>query len=344
MPSKAIMILFIAVLLLSTAASGVDTAQQAQIKFFADRTSLQPGECTLLHWEVSGGLAVSLNGNPVEKTGQKEVCPGKTLLYTLSVDLGTSVETRQVEIVIGPGAGTGNGGASGASGAVQGAAVAAVKPGEPAYKTKTWVKLGGPPGGLGYDIRMDPQNPDVMYVTDSFAGIMKSLDGGKTWVPNNKGITPSIGPTYKIFSATIDPFDHNTIWIGTQNTGEIYRSTDGGQTWVRRDNGVLTTGGIRSVRGITIDPNHKNVVFVGVELQVDKWSDGTSGFSAEHYGIPTGGEIYRSRDGGANWTRVWQGDSLARYVWIDPRNSNRIYVSTGIFTGHPSIPISPKAK
>ena len=33
---------------------------------------------------------------------------------------------------------------------------------------QTWVRLGGPLGGLGYDIRMRPDNPDLMYVTDAW--------------------------------------------------------------------------------------------------------------------------------------------------------------------------------
>ena len=47
----------------------------------------------------------------------------------------------------------------------------------------TWARLGGPPAGLGYDIRMDPQNPDKMYVTDAFAGLHISTAGGRSWVP-----------------------------------------------------------------------------------------------------------------------------------------------------------------
>ncbi len=51
-----------------------------------------------------------------------------------------------------------------------------------------WVRLGGPLGGIGYNIKMGPTNPDVMYVTDAFSGIHKSIDGGKTWYPINNGI------------------------------------------------------------------------------------------------------------------------------------------------------------
>jgi photosystem II stability/assembly factor-like uncharacterized protein len=45
----------------------------------------------------------------------------------------------------------------------------------------------------------------------------------------------------------------------------------------------------------------------------------------------TKGVVYKTTDGGQNWKKVWEGDNLARYVWIDPRDTNIIYVSTGIF-------------
>jgi photosystem II stability/assembly factor-like uncharacterized protein len=41
--------------------------------------------------------------------------------------------------------------------------------------------------------------------------------------------------------------------------------------------------------------------------------------------------VYKSVDGGNNWSAIWRGDNLARYILIDPRDSNVIYVSTGIF-------------
>src|ERR1019366_3992545 len=41
--------------------------------------------------------------------------------------------------------------------------------------------------------------------------------------------------------------------------------------------------------------------------------------------------VYKTTDGGEHWTQIWQGDNLARYVWIDPGNRNLLYVSTGFF-------------
>ncbi len=43
------------------------------------------------------------------------------------------------------------------------------------------------------------------------------------------------------------------------------------------------------------------------------------------------GVVYKTVDRGEHWTAVWRGDNLARYIWLDPRNPDVVYVSTGIF-------------
>ena len=190
---------------------------------------------------------------------------------------------------------------------------------QPAYTAESWVRLGGPPGGLGYDIRMKPGDPDVMFVTASPGGIFKSTDGGQWWVPVNKGIEPFPGAGANIFTVTVNPHNPDEVWVGTQFTGHIFRSEDGGQTWTRSDDGVRETSAENSIRGITFDPNDPNVVYMAMERGAEDVFQGTRG------------EVYKSTDGGAHWSLIWQGDNLARYVWVDPRDSQRLYVSTGFF-------------
>jgi photosystem II stability/assembly factor-like uncharacterized protein len=189
--------------------------------------------------------------------------------------------------------------------------------GIPAYQAEPWVNLGGPPGGLGYDIRMQPDNPDIMYVTSAPGGVFKSTDGGRTWFSINTGISPWSGGLVWAFCVTIDPHDPNTVWVGTQFDAHIYRSPDGGESWEQRDNGIIYSAGEHSVRGITVDPNNPNVVYAALE-------DGAGGGG-------THGEVYKSTNAGLNWARIWYGDNLARYVWIDPNDTDRLFVSTGIF-------------
>ncbi|MBM3152818.1 MAG: hypothetical protein FJZ96_11575 [Chloroflexi bacterium] len=286
-----------------------------QISFTADRTNLQAGECTFLRWDGTIGFEVRLNNEPVDKFGQMEVCPTETHVYELKVDMGTHMETRAIEIVVGEPSNAET--PEGPKGS-----------GVPAYQvTDPWIRLGGPPGGLGYDIRMRPDNPDIMFVTDAFSGIFKSTDGGQNWFPINVGIERVPGAGASIFCATIDPHDYDVVWAGTQISGHIYRSADAGATWEQRDDGLVIEDCPRSVRGITVDPNDPNIIYAALEVgQACGPPD-----NINHRMEPVTGEVYKSTNGGLNWTRIWQGDNLARYIWVDPRNSNRLYVSTGIF-------------
>ncbi len=194
----------------------------------------------------------------------------------------------------------------------------------------TWVRTGGPLGGLGYDIRMRPDDPDVMYVTDAWAGVFVSTDGGQTWFPSNEGITTRAGESgdaIPVFCLTIDPHDYDTIWVGTQNVRGIFKSTDGGRTWIEMDNGVVEREGI-TFRGFTVDPRSSDIVYAAAELSSWVWADEPR--PGREFDM-TGGVVYKTTDGGQNWQAVWRGDNLARYVWIDPRDPDVLYVSTGIF-------------
>jgi len=196
--------------------------------------------------------------------------------------------------------------------------------------SEAWVRTGGPLGGLGYDVRMRPDNPDMMYVTDAWAGVFISTDSGKTWHPSNQGIntrTGESGDAIPVFCLTIDPHNHDTIWIGTQNVRGIFKSTDAGQTWIEKDNGIIEREGI-TFRGFTVDPQSSDIVYAAAEISSFAWS------SQPQQGREfdkTKGAVYKTVDGGENWTAVWRSNNLARYIWIDPHNSDVLYISTGIF-------------
>jgi len=191
-------------------------------------------------------------------------------------------------------------------------------------QTRKWVKTGGPLGGLGYDVRIDPQSPKTMFVTDNPSGVNKSYDGGRNWVQRNTGITArggSSGDAIPIFCLTIDPNNPQIVWTGTQSMRGIYKSTDGGETWVKKDNGIAEWNDI-TFRGFGIRPGNSNVVFAGAEI--------TTGIMGREFDRVKG-KIYKTEDGGENWRCVWQGESLARIVLFDPTNLDILYASTGIF-------------
>ncbi|MGD2026604.1 MAG: hypothetical protein PVI99_02205, partial [Anaerolineales bacterium] len=194
----------------------------------------------------------------------------------------------------------------------------------------TWVRTGGPLGGLGYDVRMDPEDPEVMFVTDAFAGVFKSADGGQTWSPSNTGINVrggASGDAIPIFCLTIDPNNPDTVWVGTQNVRGVFKSGDGGESWAIKINGIVERDGI-TFRGISIDPQDSQVVYAAAELSSWNWAN------SEHLGREfdkTKGVVYKTTNGGERWTAIWRGDNLARYILINPQDSDVLYVSTGIF-------------
>ncbi len=194
-----------------------------------------------------------------------------------------------------------------------------------------WVKVGGPIGGLGYDVRMRQDDPNRMYVTDAWSGVNWSNDGGKTWSASNQGISSNgglSGDAIPVFSLTISPANADVIWAGTQGIRGLFKSTDGGKTWQKKENGVVEGQGL-SMRGFTIDPNHPDTVYAAGEVSSSVWMgqqrNGMAAFDLVK------GVVYKTTDGGEHWNAIWRGDNLARYVIIDPRDSNVLYISTGLF-------------
>lgn len=200
---------------------------------------------------------------------------------------------------------------------------------DPGQVQLTWVRTGGPPGGLGYDIRYNFDNPDTWYATDNYGGVHISQDNGITWHQGNEGIPPQSGPSgdaIPIFCLTVDPNDPQILWSGTDMTGHIYKSTDGGKSWVQKDHGVEIEYDALSFRGFTVDPHSSDIVYAMGET--------TRYESGDPVWTPKGGVVYKTIDGGENWILIWDGDipsSLTRYLWVNPDNTNILYVSTGIF-------------
>jgi photosystem II stability/assembly factor-like uncharacterized protein len=187
-----------------------------------------------------------------------------------------------------------------------------------------WCGTGGPSGGVGYDIRIHPRDPKIVFVTDVLNGINKSVDGGATWKPKNTGILDRKGPTedaIPIFSLTIDPNHPHIIWAGCQYSNGIYRSHDTGETWEKRNTGVEASDRI-SFRGFAVHPQDSNTVIAAAQIQTK-----TLGRQFElSYGV-----FYKTTDGGLNWRRIEGDSSINRVVMYHPKQPQIVYCSTGIF-------------
>jgi len=193
----------------------------------------------------------------------------------------------------------------------------------------SWRSTGGPLGGLGYDVRIHPNNKDIMYVTDNYAGVIKSTNAGQKWNQSNTGITVkggTSGDAVNVFSLTIDPNHNNIVWAGTYGDGAafgIFKSTDGGYSWEKKNTGIKLGSDVALVfRGFTVQPGDSNIVYAQAEVPTT-----VQGFAFNR----VKGRVYKTKDGGENWQLIWQGNNLARYLIIDPTNLDTLYLSTGIF-------------
>lgn len=188
-----------------------------------------------------------------------------------------------------------------------------------------WQKLNGPFGGQGYTIRFSPGNTNKIIVTDSFSGIHISNDKGLTWTESNEGIdtrSGKSGDSIPVFVTTIDPNDPNRIWCGVKNAMGVFLSTDGGMAWKHKDNG-LPSGSEVEIRGLAVKPGDSNTVIAAGDLE--EIGPFMGAFQR------TQGIVYRTTDGGENWTQVLMGGNLFKDIIIDPNNPSTIYVASGFF-------------
>src|SRR5690606_34020081 len=85
------------------------------------------------------------------------------------------------------------------------------------------------------DIAINPVKPNTWYVAAGSGNLWKTVNAGTTWTP----IFEDYG-SYSIGCVTIDPNNHDTVWVGTGESvggrhvgyGDgVYRSRDGGKSF-----------------------------------------------------------------------------------------------------------------
>jgi len=168
-------------------------------------------------------------------------------------------------------------------------------------------------GGRVVDVEIPFDQPNTYYIAAASGGIFKTEDGGATWV----AIFDDQG-TLTMGDISISRNNTNLIWAGTgeadaghaHSGNGVYKSVNGGVTWESK--GLLDVG---TVGKVLIDPNDDNTVFVAAMGPVYR--------NSENKGI------YRSKDGGNNWTKVlYINDATGGIdIAMHPSNSNIIYAS-----------------
>jgi hypothetical protein len=178
----------------------------------------------------------------------------------------------------------------------------------PATET-TAVDMFNPSRRVG-DLVIRPDNADVMYWAVNGVGVLKSVDGGETWVPKNNGL-----PSTRVARLAIDPndFDHLLVGFGGQaQTDPPYRTHDGGERWeptviCEREDGKENLRIQASVDVLAFDPDEADRFYYLFESEVLAFGDPPEGGyinacvtvkDAHRY---TCGGFYRSCDDGASY-------------------------------------------
>ena len=156
------------------------------------------------------------------------------------------------------------------------------------------------------DIAVGAVEPDVVWVGTGEAnnrqssswgdGVYKSIDAGATWTPSGLADTRHIG------RIVIHPSNPDIVYVaaaghlwGPNSERGVFKTTDGGRTWTK----VLYVDDNTGATDLVMDPQDPQTLFAAMyQRQRKAW-----GFN----GGGPGSGIFRSRDGGATWTRLSNG-------------------------------------
>ena len=139
--------------------------------------------------------------------------------------------------------------------------------------------------------------PGTFYVGLPLGGVWKTTSAGTTWYP----IMDAVKEASSVGSVQVAPSDPNVIYVGMGdlitgggiNEGNgMYKSVDAGRTWQH-----LGLDETKQIPSILVDPKDPNLVLIAAQGNVHKLMDMRG--------------VFRSTDGGKNWTKTLFVDNQA---------------------------------
>lgn len=179
-------------------------------------------------------------------------------------------------------------------------------------------------------VTIDPNNPEIIWLGTGENvggrhvgygdGLYRSTDGGSSW--KNMGLKES----EHISKIIVHPENSDIIWVAAQGPlwskgGErgLYKSTDGGQSWKKTLGDEEWTG----VTDMVIDPRNPDRLYAAT------WQRHRN--IAAYMGGGPNTALYRSEDGGENWTKLESGLPTSNMgkigLAISPQNPDVIFAA-----------------
>jgi len=197
---------------------------------------------------------------------------------------------------------------------------------------KTWASIGLREVGQISDVRVNPTNPEVVFVgaqgiawaPNPERGVYRSNDGGKSW----KKVL-YVNETLGASAVVMNPMNPNelfaALWLGQRKPwtivsgseakggAGIYKTTDGGETWTKLAAGL--PAGLIGKIDLDLSPANPKRVYALVEAPGEERS------------------LYRTDDSGATWTRQSNDPNLLRRpfyytnVHAHPKDADTVFVN-----------------
>ncbi len=147
----------------------------------------------------------------------------------------------------------------------------------------TWSPIGKPSGGGSATAQMFvvSATKKSIYAVVGDQGIMRSDNGGQSWTPSSDGL-PKDSTRFLVLTLVADPGDPKILYACTggfvgQGAG-VYKSNDGGDTWLASNKGMLDY----RISALAVDPRQSQTIYAGSDS----------------------GSLFKSADGGQNWTNL----------------------------------------